>query len=316
VKVNKVCLLGGTGFIGRHLCARLSLAGMTLVVPTRHPHRQRALNALSGVSLRESDIFDVSALADAFAGCEAVVNLVGILNQGKGLASFRQIHVELVDRIVEAGRSTGVRRLLHMSALNADEAKGASLYLRTKGEGENRAHTLGGATMAVTSFRPSVVFGPDDSFFNRFATLVRLPGPLPLACPESRLAPVYVGDVAEAFVRSIDSPRTFGNRYELCGPRVLSLREIVQYTARQLGLRKAVIGLPDLAARIQARIFERLPGMPFTYDNYLSLQTDSVCTQDGLGALAIEPTDIDAVVPDFLSRRNSGGRLDRMRRQT
>jgi len=265
--------------------------------------------------VRKTDVFDVAELVDAFTGCDGVVNLIGILNQGKGQGSFRQIHIELVDRIVDAGRSTGIHRLLHMSALNADEAKGGSLYLRTKGEGENRAHTLGGVSMAVTSFRPSVVFGPDDSFFNRFAGLLRLPGPMPLACPRSRFAPVYVGDVAEAFARSIDNPATFGKGYELCGPRTFTLRELVEYTARHLGLRKTVIGLPDLAARIQARILERLPGKPFTYDNYLSLQTDSVCTQDGLGALDIEPTDIDALVPDFLAGRSSRGRLDRMRRQ-
>jgi NADH dehydrogenase len=266
------------------------------------------------VSVVQADFKDADQLSELMKGCEAVVNLVGILNEGKG-GRFREVHVEHVDRLVEAARGAGVRRFLHMSALNADEAKGASAYLRTKGEGENRAHTRGGPGMAVTSFRPSVIFGPDDSFINRFAALLRVtPGPFPLACPYSRFAPVFVGDVAEAFTRALGDSRTYGRHYELCGPRVLTLRELVEYTAGHLGLRKRILGLPDLAARIQARIFERVPGKPFTHDNYLSLQVDSVCREDGLKALGIEATDLDAVVPAYLGRYGERQRLALLRR--
>jgi NADH dehydrogenase len=314
VKISRVCILGGTGFVGRHLCVRLQRAGIGAVVPSRRPQRHPWLAPLPLVSVVEADLRDTQGLAGLMKGCQAVVNLVGILNEGRD-GSFRQVHVELVDRLVDAGRAAGIHRFLHMSALNADEAKGASLYLRTKGEGENRAHTLGGASMAVTSFRPSVVFGPGDGFLNRFATLLRLtPGPFPLACPESRFAPVYVGDVAEAVLRSLEDRRTHGRHYELCGPRVLSLRELVEYTARQLGVRKRIVGLPDFAARLQARIFERMPGKPFTYDNYLSLQVDSVCRENGLEALGIEPTDLDAVAPLHLGRRSQRARLSMLRR--
>jgi NADH dehydrogenase len=249
-----------------------------------------------------------------FEGCEAVVNLIGILNESRAGGTFRQVHVELVDRIVDAARGAGVPRLVHMSALNANEGKGSSLYLRTKGEGENRAHTLGGATMGVTSFRPSVIFGPDDSFINRFARLLSLiPGPFPLACPHTRFAPVFVGDVAKAFAQALKDRSTCGKHYELCGPRVFTLRELVEHTARALGLNKTVIGLPDVAARLQARVLEHFPGKPFTRDNYLSLQVDSLCSHDGLGALGIEATDLDAVMPACLK---GGGRshLDRLRR--
>jgi len=315
VKIGKVCILGGTGFVGRHLCARLSERGIACVLPSRHPQRHRHLAPLTGLSLVEAENLGVDRLKALFQGCDAAINLIGILNERKPGRTFRHVHVELVDHIVDAARAAGVRRLLHMSALNADEGKGTSLYLRTKGEGENRAHTLGGATMGVTSFRPSVIFGPDDSFFNRFAGLVRIPGPFPLACPDTRFAPVYVGDVTEAFARALEDRSTCGEHYELCGPRVFSLRELVEYTARALGRRKTVVALPDLAARLQARLLERLPGKPFSYDNYLSLQTDSLCTQDGLAALGIEPTDVDAVVPGFLSSSGPHLRLDRLRRR-
>jgi NADH dehydrogenase len=294
---------------------RLQKEGIRAVVPSRHPQRHPWLAPLPLVSVVQADALDEGRLAELMQGCQAVVNLVGILNEGRG-GRFRQVHVELVDRIVDAARAAGARRFLHMSALNADEAKGASLYLRTKGEGENRAHTLGGGAMAVTSFRPSVIFGPDDSFFNRFATLLRItPGPFPLACPDSRFAPVYVGDVAGALTRSLLDPEAHGRHFELCGPRVMTLRELVEYTARHLGLRKRVIGLPDLAARVQARILERIPGAPFTYDNYLSLQVDSVCRENGLKALGIEATDMDAVVPAFLGRRGQRARLALLRRE-
>ena len=314
MKVSRVCVVGGTGFVGRHLCARLQKEGISAVVPSRRPQRHPWLAPLPRISVVQADPRDTRALAELIKGCQAVVNLAGILNESRD-GGFRQVHVELVDRIVEAARIAGARRFLHMSALNADEGKGASLYLRTKGEGENRAHTLGGATMAVTSFRPSVIFGREDSFFNRFATLVRtVPGPFPLACPDTRFAPVYVGDVAGALARSLQDARTHGRHYELCGPRILTLRELVEYTVRHSGVRRRVIGLPDFAARLQARILGLLPGKPFTYDNYLSLQVDSVCRENGLEALGMEPTDIDAVVPAFLGRIGERRRLSVLRR--
>jgi NADH dehydrogenase len=236
------------------------------------------------------------------AGCDAVVNLAGILNENRR-TTFRQVHVELVEQIVEACKLEGVGRLLHMSALHASEANGASAYLRSKGEGENRAHTLGRPSVMVTSFRPSVIFGPDDSFLNRFRQLLKLPGPLPLACPASRFAPVYVGDVADAFARALPDRHTAGRAYELCGPRVFTLAEIVRYIAWHSGIHKGVVGLNDRLSRFQARVLGRMPGRPFTLDHYRSLQVDSVCGEDGLAELGITATDIDLVAPVLLARR-------------
>jgi NADH dehydrogenase len=279
-------------------------------IPCRHPQRHRELKLLPGCEPVAVDIFDAKALGRALEGCQAAINLVGILNPNGG-ATFRHLHIELVDTLVDACRVAGVRRLLHMSALNADASHGKSEYLRSKGEGENRAHTAGGAIAAVTSFRPSVIFGPGDSFFNRFAGLLRLsPGFFPLACPDARFAPVYVGDVAAAFARALDDPATFGRHYDLCGPRAFSLRELVAYTADNIGRPTRILGLGDAASRLQARLLGLLPSKPFTVDNYLSLQTDSLCAENGLQALGISPRDIDAVVPLYL-----GGKAQRQRYQ-
>ena len=156
--------------------------------------------------------------------------------------------------------------------------------------------------VAVTSFRPSVIFGPGDSFFNRFATLMKLlPGPFPLACADSRFAPVYVGDVVEAFARSLNDPATYGQRYGLCGPSEHTLWELIDYTADQLELCRPVVPLPNAIAKLQASLMEFVPGKPFSRDNFGSLQTPSVCGEDGLGQLGIEATPLDAVVPRYLA---------------
>jgi len=302
MKIRRVCIIGGTGFVGRHIVGHLAGAGIPARILARRPERHRDLGVPPGNQVVAVDRLDTAALTAALDGCDAAINLVGILNED-ARATFRRAHVDLVEHVVEACKGANVGRLLHMSALHANEANGASAYLRTKGEGENRAHTLGYPQVTVTSFRPSVIFGPDDSFINRFRQLMNIPGPLPLACPDSRFAPVYVGDVAQAFVRALDDPATAGKAFDLCGPRVFTLRQIVEYIARHTGRRKLIIGLSDRASRIQAEVLGRLPGKPFTIDNYRSLQVASVCDdENGLLALGIEPTDMDAVVPRILAR--------------
>jgi NADH dehydrogenase len=313
MKIERVCLLGGSGFVGRHLVYRLAAAGYRCRVVTRNPHRHRDL-AAAGAELLSVDIFDAAALSKAFRDCDAVVNLVGILNEAGSRQRFRRFHVDLVETVVSACQAARVRRLLHMSALNADAATGTSQYLRSKGEGENLAHTRGQPDIAVTSFRPSVIFGRDDSFVNRFAALLRLPGPLPLACPDARFAPVYVADVAEAFARSLEDRSTFDRHYDLCGPQDYSLSELVRYIAHAMGRRKLILDLPDWASRLQAQVLQWVPGKPFTMDNYLSMRQPSVCRKDGLGRLGIAATHMDAVVPQFLQRQTPRGRLDALRR--
>ncbi|MFB1487286.1 MULTISPECIES: complex I NDUFA9 subunit family protein [unclassified Thiocapsa] len=295
----RICVIGGTGFVGRHLLNRLSGAGYQTRVPTRHPHRHRHLRLVPGCELVQLERWDESGLRDLMAGCHGVVNLVGILNEAGG-RTFEQTHVGMVESTTRAALAAGVGAYLHMSALNADPA-GPSAYLRSKGKGEAAALAAAEQGLAVTVFRPSVIFGPGDGIFNRFASLLRLlPGPFPLACADARFAPVYVGDVATAMLRSLQDPASRGQIFELCGPRTFALRDILTYTGSRIGRKVRVIALSDRLARLQARIFEKLPGKPFSTDNYLSLQIDSLCREDGLGRLGISATDVDAVVPGYL----------------
>jgi len=311
MKYQVIALIGGTGFVGRHLTHHLHNRGYTCRVLTRHPHRHAALRVSAEV--RETDPYDVSALGDALQGCDAVVNLAGILNQ-TARHTFRDVHVRLTEKVVEACHRAGVRRLLQMSALQADQATGSSQYLRSKGEGENRAHTLGQPDIAVTSFRPSVIFGPDDSFLNRFADLLKIPGPLPLACADARFAPVHVEDVAEAMTRALPDPATFGQRYELCGPAEFTLEEIVRMVAFHTGRYKEIIRLPDWLSRLQAALLQYAPGKPFTPDNLLSMRSASVCSDNGLLRLGVSPASLPDCAAHVLGGRNRAAALSRLRR--
>jgi uncharacterized protein YbjT (DUF2867 family) len=318
VKSNRVCILGGTGFVGRHLTALLAARGIACRVPSRHPQRHAALTLVGQAEeVVRADITDPKQLRRVIRGCDAAINLIGILNERGREDRFQRIHVQFANLLVQACKDCGVQRLLQMSALNASQTEGrVSRYLRSKGEAENHILTLsqGHTPLHVTIFRPSVIFGPGDHFFNRFAQLLQLPGPFPLACPNARFAPVYVGDVAAAYAHALDEKETWRQIYELCGPREFSLQELVRYTARQLGLSKWIIGLPDPLSRLQARLFGLLPGRPFSYDNYLSLRLASICRQNGLAELGITATDIDAVVPQYLAGNNERVRYLVLRR--
>ncbi len=285
MNIKRIALIGGSGFVGRHLTRHLRNRGYQCRVITRYPHRHRDLRTVAEVV--RANPYDLTDLTAALHGCDAAVHLVGILNADGKQRSFRRVHVEMVENVVASCHAARIKRLLHMSALNADQGSGGSEYLRSKGEGENRAHTLGKPGIAVTSFRPSVIFGPDDSFLNRFATLLQIPGPLPLACPDAQLAPVYIDDVVAAFANALEQRDTFGRHYELCGPRVYTLEQLVRFVAFHSGRYKSIIRLPDWASRLQAKVLQYAPGKPFTPDNYLSLQTPSICHEEGLAALGI-----------------------------
>ena len=280
-KYPRVLLLGGSGFVGRHLATELAQRGYRVTLPCRRPDRLRELRVLPGLQLvEEADITSREALDRHTRDQDAVVNLVGILNESRK-GDFRRLHVEFPQAVVEACQKNGVQRLLHMSALGADQATGSSQYLRSKGEGENRVHTFGQKALAVTSFRPSVIFGPGDSFINRFADLLKLcPWPLPylpLSCPNSRFAPVYIGDLVRAMADSLEDEASFGQRIDLCGPETWTLQQVVEGVRDALGKRCLVLPLPDSASRLLAGVLQHAPGKPFTPDNYQSLQTPSVC---------------------------------------
>mgnify|MGYP001592979259 CR=1 FL=1 len=304
MSTHKICLLGGTGFVGKRLAARLSEAGHDVVILTRHRERQRDLLVLPTVRLVQGDVHDPEFLRKRFEDRDTVINLVGILNEkGRDGRGFARAHAELPSMLVEACRQTGVTRLLHMSALHASPAA-PSHYLRTKALGEDAVHRAGNPDFHVTSFRPSVIFGPGDSFLNRFAGLLRLtPGMFPLACPQARFQPVYVEDVVRAFVESLDNHKTFGQRYDLCGPKVYTLREIVEYVARLIGKRVCIIGLNDALSYLQAATLEFVPGKPFSLDNYRSLKVDSVCEQGFPAVFGITPSSLEQIAPAYLAPR-------------
>ena len=313
MKALKLCLLGGTGFVGTHLVHRLASLGHSVTVLTRRPERHREFRIGSTVTLLQANPYDTDALQTVFTGMDCVINLVGILNE-EGKSLFQNAHVELPRGIVKSMREAGVTRLLHMSALNANVNESHSRYLKTKGEGEDLMHNAPG--LEVTSFCPSVIFGPGDSFFNRFAGLLQISPPLfPLACADAKFAPVYIGDVVEAFVVALEGKATIGQRLELCGPKVYSLKELVEFTAKQIGRKTLVTGLPDFAARLQGYLLGLVPGKPFTIDNYYSLQKDSVCSKPALIGLGITPRSIEAVVPTYLGDKRARAQYFRYRAQ-
>ena len=307
-----VCVLGGTGFVGTELVTRLVRAGHNVRVPSRRLANGNHLRVLPTAELVIANIHDGRTLAHLFAGMDVVINLVGILNE-QGRAKFRRVHVDLATRVIEAMRAQRVRRLLHMSALAAG-ATAPSQYLRSKAEAEAQVR-VAATTIDSTTFRPSVIFGRHDSLTNRFAGLLRKSGGvLPLARPRARFAPVFVGDVAEAFTRVLSDRSTIGKSLELCGPDVMTLEQLVQLTAKAAGLPCHVLRLPDFVAAAQGALMGMLPGKPFTRDNYRSLKIDSVCKQNGFATLGIQPAHMEAVISGYLGAHAFQHQLDSHRR--
>ena len=307
---RRVTLLGGSGFVGSQLTYRLAETFDEVVVLTRRASRTRKLRTLINVKAVEVNVHDAEALTAALAGTDVVINLVGILNEGgnKDESSFRNAHLGLTEKVLAACEANDVKRYLHMSALKADKDEGSSEYLRTKGMSEELVKSKS-STLNWTLFQPSIIFGEHDAFFNRFAGLLRVMPVFPLAVPEAQMAPVFVGDVCDVMIGSIDDHSAIGRTIELCGPQDYTLKELVEYTAKTAGMSRKIIGLPDWAARMQARVMEFVPGKPFTRDNYQSLQTPNVCS-DGCER---QTTSLDAVVPHYLGAADWAGRLQKRR---
>ncbi|MEO8718693.1 MAG: complex I NDUFA9 subunit family protein [Burkholderiales bacterium] len=319
MRCDDILVVGGAGFVGRHLVAALAARGARVTVPTRRRDRAKYLLPLPTVDVVETDVGRPGELERLAAGRDAGVNLVGVLHSRRGRRNergpndygpdFARAHVELAQAVVNTCRTAGVKRLLHMSALGADP-QGPSEYLRSKGIGERAA--LAAEDLAVTVFQPSVIFGPEDSFLNLFSQLARFLPVLALACPEARFQPVYVVDVAQAFVAALDNHDAFGRRYSLCGPRQYTLRELVQTVCRLTGRRRLIVGLGDRLSYAQARLMELLPVKLLTRDNYYSMQVPSVCGGDF--PFGIEPSALEAVAPGWLAPGGLHARYPHLRR--
>jgi nucleoside-diphosphate-sugar epimerase len=324
MKIKKICILGGTGFVGRSLANSLSDLGYKIRILTRNRDvNKNDLILLPNLELVETNIHDYEHLTTHLKDCDAVINLVGILNEsGTNGKIFRQVHVTLTQNIINACEQLGIKRLLQMSALNA-EPDAPSHYLCTKGEAENIAHSSD--TVKTTSFRPSVIFGPGDKFFNRFALLLKcIPLIFPLACAKSKFAPVFVGDLTKAMILTLNDSDYYGKRLDICGSKHYTLQELVEYTCKCINSRHTVIPLTDLLSRIQASLFDmagiffRLAKLekPFSGDNYLSLKSDSTSEHNSLEKLNITPTTIEEVVPQYLTYINHKSHYDRYRKSS
>jgi len=308
----RVVLIGASGFFGSHLLRELTADQHQCVVLTRDAVGRSCVAMVPGVELVQADVYKPEVLADKFAGADAVISMAGILNEGGGGGNnFQTVHVKLVESIVKACQKAGVKRLLHLSALNA--GKGSSHYLKSKGEAEALLRSVD--DLNITIFQPSVIFGRGDSFFNRFAGILRLMPILPLACPKARLQPVFAGDVATVMADSLEDPMTWEKSYELAGPQSFTLKELVKWTAENEGVSRLIIGLPGPLSAAMAMLMNLVPGKPFSWDNYQSLKTDNTSDKNDFAYFQIDPRAIDQVVPDYLTGSLRQRRLQFSRRQ-
>lgn len=314
-KYRSLLILGGSGFIGSHLVAALSPHGYRILVPTRSLERARHLLVLPTVRTVEADIHDEAQLARLMDGVDAVINLVGVLHGvSKPGASygnaFARAHAELPKKIVAACEAQGVRRYLHMSALGASR-NGPSMYQRSKADGELAAR--GNPALDVTIFRPSVVFGDGDRFLNLFAGLQKYFPVLALGCADAKFQPIHVGDVVRAFVHALEHDRSIGKTYELAGPKVYTLRQLVELAGQYAGHPRPVIELPPALARWQAWFLEHVPGgLLLSRDNLDSMKIDNVAAHPIDPELGIVPTSLESVAPAYLAPR-FGTHLDAVR---
>jgi NADH dehydrogenase len=304
-----ITVFGGSGFIGRYLVQCLARRGWLVRVAVRHPDSALFLKPFGDVgqitpvaaSLRHT-----GSVQAAVAGADAVVNLVGILHQ-RGRQRFDAIHAGGARTVAEAATAAGAGRLVQMSALGADPASPAD-YARSKAAGEAAAAA---AFPGATIVRPSVVFGPEDDFFNRFAAMARFSPALPrVGGGTTRFQPVYVGDVAEAMARMLDDDGTRGRTYELGGPQVYTFKELLELTLRAVDRRRLLLPLPFWAASLQATFLELLPKPPLTRDQVRLLRRDNVVTSGvpGLADLGIAPTAAELIIPTYLDIYRVGGR--------
>ena len=311
---RNILVIGGSGFVGSAIVRKLAAAGRRVSVPTRHRDRAKHLILLPTVDVVEADVHDDAALAGLVAGRDAVINLVGILHGDSGRPygkRFRAAHVDLPRRIAAACAAAAVPRLLHMSALGVAE-NAPSMYLRSKAAGEAAVREAAGP-VAVTVFRPSVIFGREDRFVNMFADMQAFLPLMALGRPGARLQPVHVEDVASAFVNALDNRATFGKTYDLAGPKAYALRDIIAFAGRASGHPRPVLRLPDGLAYLQAWLMEWAPVKLMSRDNLDSLGVDSVSAAAFPAELGVQPASMEAVMTDLLARHTPRERYMRLR---
>lgn len=301
-------VFGGSGFVGRYIVKRLAQRGYIVRVGVRDPDRANFLKPMGNLGQivpMAASVRDDASVAALVAGAEVVVNCVGILYE-TGSQTFQALHAEAPGRIGRAAAAAGARHVVHVSAIGADAAS-PSAYARTKAEGEA---ALRAAFPQAVVLRPSIVFGPEDDFFNQFAALAQVLPALPLfGGGTTRFQPVYVGDVADAAMAALDRAEAAGNTYELGGPRIYTFREILEFILRTTGRKRFLISIPYSVGALQARLFELLPKPLLTRDQLILLQRDNVVSPGALtlADLGITPKAVEAIVPTYLARFRRGG---------
>jgi NADH dehydrogenase len=305
-----VTVFGGTGFLGRHTVRALAKAGYRIRVAVRYPNQGFFLPPMGHVgqiALLKCNVRDAGQVAAAVKGADAVINLTGLLYQ-RGEQSFESLHVEAAQSIARAARDAGARTLVHVSAIGADK-DAAARYAATKGEGELRVRA---AFPGAAILRPSLVFGPQDAFFNRFASLACVLPALPLiGGGHTKFQPVFVGDVAAAILRCAQDPGLGGKTYELGGPAVHSFKELMQIMLREIGRRRLLVPVPFALATLKAMFLQFLPGPLLTPDQVTLLKSDNVVTGgNALDGFGIVPTPIEAEVPSYLWRFRPKGQYE------
>ncbi len=313
--MKKVLVLGGTGFVGSQVCQKLALLPSRITLPTRRTENAKHLQSLPTVDVLQADVHDEAALARLVAGHDAVVNLIAILHGAE--AAFNRVHVELPQKLSRACQAAGVRRVVHVSALGA-ALDAPSMYQRSKARGEQ---VLQAAALDLTLLRPSVIFGAEDKFLNVFAKLQQIFPVIPLAGADTRFQPVWVDDVAQAIVQCLQDPQTAGQIFDLCGPEVMTLRQLVQFSGKASGIRhgegRPVFGLPLALGRLQAALMALAPGEPLmSRDNLDSMAVDNITDGHlaGLSALGITPASVEAVASVYLSARGKRSVYQDLRR--
>jgi NADH dehydrogenase len=310
MQVKKICVLGGSGFVGSSVVAKLDQAGYAVTVLTRRRDAAKHLFLLPNVSVVECNVQDDQALSAALKGADAVINLIGILHQSRR-ASFDKVHHQLPARLAKICEALGIRRLVQMSSLQA--AKNApSEYLRSKAAGE-AALLAYAPKLDVTIFKPSIIFGRGDSFTNLFATLIKLLPVVLLAKPNARFQPVWVEDVASCFAACIQNTATYGQVYELAGPKVYTFRQLLQQIMVALAVHRPIVGLSNALSYAQAFMMELLPVKLMSRDNVRSMEVDSVSASPFPAIFGVEPAALEAVIPEYLVDSTQRGNYDRYR---
>lgn len=310
MQLRKICVLGGSGFVGSSVVAKLDQAGYAVTVLTRRRDSAKHLFLLPNVSVVECNVMDDQALAAALNGADAVVNLIGILHQS-GRTSFDAMHHELPARVAKICDASGIKRIVQMSSLQAD-SNAPSEYLRSKAAGE-AALLAFAQKLNITIFRPSIIFGRGDSFINLFATLIKFLPVVLLAKPNAKFQPVWVEDVASCFAASIQNTQTYCQVYELAGPKVYSFRELVQQVMITLGIKRPIIGLCNSLSYAQAFMMELLPVKLMSRDNVRSMEVDSVSQQPFPTIFDVVPASLEAVILEYLVDSTQRGKYDSFR---